>query len=88
MSKIIIYFKSKINMSKVKVVTIGLGYIGLPTSALIAKNGIKVHGVDVNQQIVDTINQGKIHIIEPSLDIAVEEAFKSKRLFKSRFETC
>ena len=55
-------------MSKVKVVTIGLGYIGLPTSALIAKNGIKVHGVDVNQQVVDTINQGKIHIIKPSLD--------------------
>ncbi len=63
-------------MSKVKVVIIGLGYIGLPTSALIAQNGIQVHGVDVNQQIVDTINQGKIHIVEPSLDLAVEESVK------------
>jgi len=63
-------------MNKVKVVTIGLGYIGLPTSALIAQNGIQVHGVDINQKIVDIINQGKIHIVEPSLDIAVEEAVK------------
>ena len=63
-------------MKKVEVVTIGLGYIGLPTSALIAQNGIQVHGVDINQNIVDTINQGKIHIVEPSLDIAVEEAVK------------
>ncbi|WP_274704133.1 UDP-N-acetyl-D-mannosamine dehydrogenase [Polaribacter marinus] len=61
-------------MSKVEVVTLGLGYIGLPTSALIAQNGIQVHGVDVNQKVVDTINQGKVHIIEPSLDVAVEEA--------------
>jgi len=63
-------------MSEVKVVTIGLGYIGLPTSALIAQNGIHVHGVDINQKIVDIINQGKIHIVEPSLDIAVEKAVK------------
>ena len=63
-------------MSKVKVVTIGLGYIGLPTSALIAQNGIQVYGVDINQNIVDTINQGKIHIVEPSLDIAVEEVVR------------
>ena len=46
------------------------------TTALIAKNGIQVHGVDINQNVVDTINQGKIHIVEPSLDIAVEEAVK------------
>ena len=57
-----------------KVVTVGLGYIGLPTSALIAQNSIEVHGVDVNQKVVDTINLGKIHIVEPSLDIAVAEA--------------
>ncbi|APG65045.1 UDP-N-acetyl-D-mannosamine dehydrogenase [Tenacibaculum todarodis] len=64
-------------MSTVKVVTIGLGYIGLPTSALIAQNKIQVHGVDVNQHVVDTINKGKIHIVEPSLDIAVEQAVKN-----------
>lgn len=61
-------------MNNQKVVTIGLGYIGLPTSALIANNGIYVHGVDVNQKVVDTINAGKIHIVEPSLDDAVAKA--------------
>ena len=63
-------------MNKVEVVTVGLGYIGLPTSALIAQNGIQVHGVDVNQYVVNTINKGKIHIVEPSLDIAVQESVK------------
>lgn len=57
-----------------KVVTLGLGYIGLPTSALIANNNISVWGVDINQHVVDTINAGKIHIIEPSLDGAVAKA--------------
>ncbi|RTY86028.1 UDP-N-acetyl-D-mannosamine dehydrogenase [Flavobacterium sp. RSP15] len=61
-------------MSQPKVVTIGLGYIGLPTSALIANNNISVHGVDINQKVVDIINAGKIHIIEPSLDVAVSKA--------------
>ncbi len=63
-------------MSK-KVLTIGLGYIGLPTSALIANSGIQVCGVDVNPKVVETINQGKIHIIEPELDKAVEKAVKA-----------
>ena len=40
-------------MKEVKVVTIGLGYIGLPTSALIAQNKIRVHGVDINQDFLD-----------------------------------
>lgn len=61
-------------MNSPKVVTIGLGYIGLPTSALIAGNEIQVHGVDISQHVVDTINAGKIHIIEPDLDQAVAEA--------------
>lgn len=56
---------------KPTVVTIGLGYIGLPTSALIANNNIAVHGVDISQHVVDTINAGKIHIVEPDLDLAV-----------------
>ena len=63
-------------MSTVKVVTIGLGYIGLPTSALIAQNGIQVHGVDINQSVVDTVNRGEIHIVEPSLDLAVAATVK------------
>ncbi len=57
-----------------KVVMIGLGYIGLPTAALIAGNGVQVHGVDINQSVVDTINAGKIHIVEPSLGEAVANA--------------
>lgn len=51
---------------------IGLGYIGLPTATLFASRKVKVIGVDVSQHAVDTINQGKIHIIEPELDILVQ----------------
>jgi UDP-N-acetyl-D-mannosaminuronic acid dehydrogenase len=51
-----------------QVVIMGLGYIGLPTAALIASKKIHVHGVDVNKVVVDTINKGKIHIVEPDLD--------------------
>ena len=58
------------------VVMIGLGYIGLPTAALIAQNKTHVHGVDINPNVVDTINQGKIHIVEPELDVAVANAVK------------
>src|SRR5690606_1946202 len=61
-------------MNQPQVVTIGLGYIGLPTSALIAQNGIPVVGVDINEHVVETINAGKIHIVEPELDKAVAEA--------------
>ena len=57
-----------------EVVTIGLGYIGLPTSALIASHGTYVLGVDINQSVVDTINQGKSHIVEPDLDAIVSKA--------------
>jgi UDP-N-acetyl-D-mannosaminuronic acid dehydrogenase len=56
------------------VTTLGLGYIGLPTSALIAYNGIKVQGVDVNEDVVATINRGEIHIVEPELKKYVSEA--------------
>ena len=59
---------------QLKVTTLGLGYIGLPTSALIAAHNISVHGVDISQSVVDTINAGKIHIVEPELDNAVASA--------------
>ena len=65
-----------------EVVTIGLGYIGLPTSALIASHGTNVLGVDINQSVVDTINQGKIHIVEPDLDAIVSKAV-SNGFFKA-----
>ena len=63
-------------MNKPEVVMIGLGYIGLPTAALIAQNETFVHGVDINPKVVDTINKGQIHIVEPELDIAVANAVK------------
>lgn len=50
-----------------KIAVVGLGYIGLPTATVIASKGVKVVGIDVNQHAVDTINQGKIHIVEPDL---------------------
>lgn len=59
------------------VVTIGLGYIGLPTSALIASNGINVMGIDLNQKVVDTINRGEIHIVEPELNHVVKKAVEN-----------
>ena len=52
----------------------GLGYIGLPTAAMFASKEKKVIGVDVNQHVVDTINAGKIHIVEPDLDALVKKA--------------
>ncbi len=53
---------------------IGLGYIGLPTASLLGTKGFTVHGVDVSKHVVDTINDGKIHIVEPDLDIMVKSA--------------
>lgn len=53
---------------------IGLGYIGLPTAAMFASRKVSVIGVDVNKAAVDTINEGRIHIVEPDLDTAVHVA--------------
>ena len=58
----------------------GLGYIGLPTAAMFAHHGANVVGVDVNQHAVDTINQGKIHIVEPGLEAIVKQAVDNGRL--------
>ncbi len=63
-------------MNNPEVVMIGLGYIGLPTAALISQNKVYVHGVDINPAVVETINRGEIHIVEPDLDKAVESAVK------------
>lgn len=51
----------------------GLGYIGLPTAAISAAKGFKILGVDINNKVVDTINAGKIHIIEPDLEDLVKQ---------------
>lgn len=63
-----------------KVSIVGLGYIGLPTAAVLASRQVEVVGVDVNQQTVDTINRGEIHIVEPELDILVRASVQTGHL--------
>ena len=55
-----------------KVTVVGLGYIGLPTAALIARSGCKVTGIDVSAHVVETVNNGKVHIEEVDLDGLVQ----------------
>jgi UDP-N-acetyl-D-mannosaminuronic acid dehydrogenase len=62
------------------VTMVGLGYIGLPTAAVMAGSGIKVIGLDVSPHIVDTINRGSIHIAEPGLEALVREMVAAGRL--------
>ncbi len=63
-----------------KIIVMGLGYIGLPTASMLATKGHTVVGVDVNENAVNTINSGRIHIIEPDLDILVRSAVNSGNL--------
>jgi len=63
-----------------KVSVIGLGYIGLPTAAVLANRGVDVVGVDVNDRAVEIINRGEIHIVEPELDVMVRGAVAAGRL--------
>lgn len=64
-------------LEKVKLTTIGLGYIGLPTSIMFAKHGVDVLGVDIKQEAVDMLNSGQIHIEEPGLQEALEEVIET-----------
>ena len=50
----------------------GLGYIGLPTAAVVARSGASVLGIDVHQSVVDTVNAGQVHIEEVDLDALVQ----------------
>ena len=68
-----------INRDKL-VSVIGLGYIGLPTAALLASKGYSVNGTDTNNSVVKTINQGDIHIVEPDLDLFVRKAVANGKL--------
>lgn len=63
-----------------KISVIGLGYIGLPTAAVLASRGIEVIGVDIDQHAVDTINRGEIHIVEPDLDAIVHAVVTTGKL--------
>jgi UDP-N-acetyl-D-mannosaminuronic acid dehydrogenase len=68
------------NQKRKNVCIVGLGYIGLPTAALLATNGYKIHGVDISEHVVNTINKGEIHIIEPDLDGFVKNAVSQGNL--------
>jgi UDP-N-acetyl-D-mannosaminuronic acid dehydrogenase len=63
-----------------KICVIGLGYIGLPTASTFASRGIQVIGVDVNLQILSTLKQGRLHIVEPGLQEVFEQAVKTGKL--------
>lgn len=63
---------------------IGLGYIGLPTATLFASRRKTVVGVDVSPRVVDTVNQGLVHIVEPELDMLVHAAVKEGYLRATR----
>ena len=62
------------------VVMVGMGYIGLPTAAVLARAGIQVTGVDINASVCETINAGKIHIVEPGLGELVKDQVSAGRL--------
>lgn len=61
----------------------GLGYIGLPTAIIAAKNGVQVTGVDVNPDVVEMTNRGKLHIIEPGMETMLQEALEAGILYAS-----
>ncbi len=65
---------------KVDICVLGLGYIGLPTASIFSTKGKKVLGVDIVPSVVETINDGRIHIEEPDLDLLVKAAVQSGNL--------
>lgn len=67
-------------MKQRTVCILGMGYIGLPTAGILAAKGYSVQGVDVKKAVVDTINEGKIHITEPDLDLFIQAAVGSGKL--------
>ena len=71
----------KLTKNKCDVVVIGLGYIGLPTAALISSRGYQVYGVDVNSAVIKSLQKGEIHIVEPDLNEIVQESIQ-KGLFQ------
>jgi UDP-N-acetyl-D-mannosaminuronic acid dehydrogenase len=62
------------------IAVVGLGYIGLPTASVFATRGKQVYGLDVSEHVVNTINRGEIHIVEPDLDVLVQAAVGSGHL--------
>ncbi|NLC67666.1 MAG: nucleotide sugar dehydrogenase [Clostridiaceae bacterium] len=73
-------FKKDVVFIKKKICIIGLGYTGLPTAAMFATHGHEIVGVDINENVIDSLNRGKITIYEPYLDILVQAAVTSGNL--------
>lgn len=71
---------NKIKNKSVHITVLGLGYIGLPTASTFANQGLRVTGVDVNRDVVETLNNGEIHIEEPGLKMVVQKAIRSGNL--------
>lgn len=69
-----------VSQNRKKICVIGLGYIGLPTASLLGTKGYDVLGVDISPKVVETINSGNVHIVEPDLDVLVRSAVQSGRL--------
>ena len=67
---------------------LGLGYIGLPTAAILCSAGHKVNGVDINKNLIKDLGNGLIHINEPDLDDLVKDSLKSNRLSLSNKPIC
>ena len=63
-----------------RIAVVGLGYIGLPTAAVFAENGVEVVGIDVNARVVETINAGRPHFGEPNLDALVRRVVEAGKL--------
>jgi len=63
-----------------KISVLGMGYIGLPTACMLANSGFKVLGIDIDEEIINKLNSGKLHIEEPELEKIFSSAFKNNRL--------
>ena len=64
---------------KMDICIIGQGYIGLPTAALFAENGCNVVGVDIKKEVIDNLNKGIVHIEEPGISEAINDAIKKNQ---------
>tara|TARA_B110000259_G_scaffold97764_1_gene112961 strand:- start:1777 stop:2997 length:1221 start_codon:yes stop_codon:yes gene_type:complete len=74
-------------MNQKKVCVVGLGYIGLPTATILANTGYYVHGVDIDESVINKLNAGEIHIIEPDLDILLKKVVDDGN-FKAHLGPC
>jgi len=70
----------KIKDKTAKITIVGMGYIGLPTSIAFAEAGYEVYGYDVNEEVINPLKNGKIHIKEPDLQQSFEKVLNSKKL--------